>query len=83
MIDPTLLEMVREAEIEEGFELAFFKAATLFDLTRITVKEMELVEVMQRWQLLYKEEYEALCRHHGIDFSIYEEEETPIEYIAE
>jgi len=83
MIDPTLLNMIHEAEIEEGFELAFFKAVVLFDLTKITVKEMEMVEIMQRWHLLYKDEYEALCRHHGIDFTIYEEEEIPIEYIAE
>jgi hypothetical protein len=83
MIDPTLLEQIRLTEIEEGFEIAFFKAAMFFDLTRITVKELETIEIMQRWQLLYKEEYESLCRHHGIDYSIYEDEKILIEEIAE
>lgn len=83
MIDPTLLEMIRETEIEEGFELAFFKAAVLFDLTKITVKELEIVEVMQRWSFLYNDEWISLCRHHGVDYTIYQDEEIPIEEMAE
>ena len=74
MLNQELMEALRRLEIEQGFVAAFDALWSMFYKKTMQIDAESLAEEMQRWHLLYGEEYEALCDTLGIDFKRYEVE---------
>lgn len=74
MFNQELMEALRRLEIEQGFVAAFEALWGMFYKKSMPIDDETIAEEMQRWHLLYGEEYESLCDRLGIDFKRYEVE---------
>jgi len=78
MTDQKLTETLRRLEIEEGFIAAFDRLWGFCSERGIPETDEFLIEEMQRWHILYGEDYERLCTVTGIDYTKFQVEDSTI-----
>lgn len=72
MFNIALIDAFRKIEVEEGFEAAFNALWGLSEVDALDEYPDTVAHEMQRWALLYPDEYERICRELGIDTQQFE-----------